>query len=325
MKKTISLLLALVMLLSLAACSSEPEKSGEELAFEAANALLESGDYEGAIAAFSQIGMYQQISAKIQEAQDLLDASNAGFLYGKWMDFSGNDFEMELREGGTGTIVQNDGTTLNMEYEYKDGAVYIQQPLSFTLEVTEVDGIIHLIGEGVGLNLVSEKDYETLGPKEVAITLENWDAYFDMIIDWHHSLTPFGDVDWQVHSCYLILKEEYRDKLPANAYEYEVDFQIEYDYAMYYVENHMTMDLVVTDRLFHPEWEWTHGTDTATGTVIGFAGANDHRAESDPLYNQCGTLITNAHGWSEDGEEYANAIMTRCDVTNVQGSLLLYP
>ena len=45
MKKTISLLLALVMLLSLAACSSEPEKSGEELAFEAANALLESGDY----------------------------------------------------------------------------------------------------------------------------------------------------------------------------------------------------------------------------------------------------------------------------------------
>ena len=71
------LLLSLVMCLTLAACASKEDK-----AFDEANALLEAGDYEGAIAAFSAIGRYQEISAKIAEATQLLDESNAGFLYG---------------------------------------------------------------------------------------------------------------------------------------------------------------------------------------------------------------------------------------------------
>ena len=72
MKKTLRMLLCLVMALvlciGLCACASEEDK-----AFEAANALLEAGDYDGAIAAFSAIGRYQEISAKIDRMELIVD------------------------------------------------------------------------------------------------------------------------------------------------------------------------------------------------------------------------------------------------------------
>ena len=46
--------------------------SAEERAFEEACALMEDGDYEAAIEAFADIGMYREISDKIEEAQELL-------------------------------------------------------------------------------------------------------------------------------------------------------------------------------------------------------------------------------------------------------------
>lgn len=324
MKKTISLLLALVMLLSLAACSSEPEKSGEELAFEAANALLESGDYEGAIAAFSQIGMYQQISAKIQEAQAALDAQSTAFLQGKWMNVTGWSCTLEFYPDGKGKMINSDDA-YNLEYSYSDGQVSVNQPLFFMLRVEEKDGIIHLISEGVEMDLVSEADYEKVGPQQVEITMDNWDTYFEMVQGWNHYMTPFGDVEWQNYGCALVLKPEYLDRMPGRYEDISVDFQIEYDYAMFYVENPMTLDILVTDRVYHPDWDWTNGTESGTGTVYGNINNYENLAESSLMYNQYGTFIPCDRGYTEDDGIYAYAIMTRADVTNVQGTLMLLP
>ena len=83
-KRFLTLILALVMCLAMTSCASEEDK-----AFEAADALLAAGDYEGAIAAFSSIGRYAEISEKIYEAEmlrieaeRLAGAANADPLYG---------------------------------------------------------------------------------------------------------------------------------------------------------------------------------------------------------------------------------------------------
>ena len=56
MKRLIALALILMMCLGMTACGA----SEDEKAFEEANALLDSGDYEGALEKFYSIGLYNQ-------------------------------------------------------------------------------------------------------------------------------------------------------------------------------------------------------------------------------------------------------------------------
>lgn len=95
MKRIVTLLLALLMVLSLCACGSsapvapaapaagdagsEKEAPSEEIAadpdaeaYKAALALMDEGKYEDAIAAFSAIEAYEDSAAKLQECRDKL-------------------------------------------------------------------------------------------------------------------------------------------------------------------------------------------------------------------------------------------------------------
>ena len=108
MKQTISLLLALALCLSLCACGeAAPQETTidpEVQAFQDAEALLEAGEYEAAIAAFSAIGNYQQIADKIAEAETLLDEQRNSFLYGNWKDLNSLT-EVSFDESGMGVFI----------------------------------------------------------------------------------------------------------------------------------------------------------------------------------------------------------------------------
>ena len=73
MKRILCIILSILMLLSLAACG-EPEPDPEQLAFEAACALLEEGKYQEAIAAFSRLESYRKVQEKIDAAEAGLEA-----------------------------------------------------------------------------------------------------------------------------------------------------------------------------------------------------------------------------------------------------------
>ena len=73
MKRILCIILSILMLLSLAACG-EPEPDPEQLAFEAACALLEEGKYREAIDAFSRLESYRKVQSKINEAEAALEA-----------------------------------------------------------------------------------------------------------------------------------------------------------------------------------------------------------------------------------------------------------
>ncbi len=207
MKKTIALILAMLVCLGGFACASE-----EDEAFNAACALLEAGDYDGAIAAFSSIGRYQEIAAKIAEAQSLKDAQNAGFLYGTWINLC-NDYMYTFAPGGEG---HSSGGN-DFLYTCEDGMVKITQPWMKDYEIVEINGIIHLQAEGY--DLIREADYAVAGPKTVEITMENWETYFEVreaIIA--QSLNAFGEFEMIEVGYGVFLRPEYEQRV-ANLYD----------------------------------------------------------------------------------------------------------
>lgn len=229
MKNTIrvlSLILALVLCLSLAACSSADDK-----AFEEADALLAAGDYDGAIAAFSAIGRYQEISAKIAEAEKLRDDANMGFLFGNWMDITCG-YTFTFNEDGTGVITYPDNVNsppTSISYTYSDGIVKLTSPYSWNMPVSEIDGVIHIISESPSYHLVPEANYPELGPYEVEISMDNWQEYFEIRRADDVSFNSFGEPENRAACHGLFLKDEYAQML-AQDYGESVDISVEVQY-----------------------------------------------------------------------------------------------
>ena len=133
--RILSVILALSLCVSMAACSSDDK------AFEEADALLTAGDYDGAIAAFSAIGRYEEISAKIAEAEKLRNEANMGFLFGTWKDLS-SDQTLTLREDSTYMLVAG-AETWTGTYTYENNVVTISQPIVLSFELVNDEDITH--------------------------------------------------------------------------------------------------------------------------------------------------------------------------------------
>jgi hypothetical protein len=242
MKRILCIILSILMLLSLAACG-EPEPDPEQLAFEAACALLEEGKYQEAIDAFSRLESYRKVQSKIYEAEAALEAQwlaseeaakqaeleKLGFLYGTtWHELGGtlevtfdalmDGFFGELRysyQRDRETVDENDGV-----WYFQDGNIWIghlpgldwegAEELGHKAKTEERDGITHLlIGD---LDFVRSEDYGAFAPVEIEITLDNWQEYFEIREGYKWEQDDFGvTVGLRIITA-IVLREEYRDR-----------------------------------------------------------------------------------------------------------------
>ena len=81
MKKVLLIISILFLSAILVACSSDSNAPSENDILEQANALMEEGKYEEAIALYQSIESYQIISSKITEAESLLSETSNNYLY----------------------------------------------------------------------------------------------------------------------------------------------------------------------------------------------------------------------------------------------------
>ncbi len=323
MKKIISLILALVMCLSLAACASEEDK-----AFEAANALLEAGDYDGAIAAFTAIGRYQEITDKIAQAKQMKSDAEMGFLYGMWMNTTSSE---HLIFGEDGIVIYGSNTeSYNWPYSMEEGVIRIDGMITIRLNVSETDGCTHLTGDN--FDFIREEDYAKFGPQPVEITMENWSEYFELRETPNVHINDFGEIVGRDHSYGIFLKDEYYNRLADNYEAVNVNFELTYDEACFKATdyNKETFDSAfIGDLTFEsckgPTWWEPESGQTTTATVYDQRTWEDTKYQQDPYYQKVAAQFYMSNGWSEDGNTLYYFGSINVQVSRVQGSLLLYP
>ena len=193
MKKAAMIALFLVLAVFLVACSNDSSASSETKLFEAANALMEEGKYEEAIAIYQSIESYQKISEKIAEAEShLLESAppestetetqpiesvppedpNA-FLYQKWIDLNdrlGRGYPQALTFLENGTVYDREGYNKDTEqilrYAWESGDITVinsHQVVVMRLHPEEIDGVTHLRGSynDYDFDFVPEVNYDS--------------------------------------------------------------------------------------------------------------------------------------------------------------------
>lgn len=322
MKKLLALLLALSMVLGLAACASQEDK-----AFEEANALLEAGDYDGAIAAFSAIGRYQEISAKIDEAIQLRNEVNAGFLIGTWKDIN-TETTITLSGEGKGNVSGEEGTD-SVTYTYTDGFVFIEGTNSYGLDVVETDGILHLT-DGFH-DLVAEANYAALAPVEIEITMENWEEYFELREANNVYINQFGDTESNLPGYGIFLKEELYDRVKNTYDAINVDFEITYDEVcckvLGYEKDAFDYNFVgdyTLEPCKAPSWWETESGCTVTASVYDNRDYPDG-SDADPYYQKIAAQFYFAGAFAEMGSTMYYNSFENVAVTRAQGSITLLP
>ena len=335
-KRFLTLILALVMCLAMTACASEEDK-----AFEAADALLAAGDYEGAIAAFSSIGRYAEISEKIYEAEmlrieaeRLAGAANAEPLYGNWIntkgDVVGTDITLAINPDGNCTLVWGE-TVTDSSYRCSDNLFTIDM-MVIDLKIEVIEGITHLIYDEYNMDFVSEADYPAFAPQDIEITLDNWQDYFEMKETKSIQVNAFGEVSYVQPAVGIFLKEEHYDRLLENYWDMELAFELTYDETPYKVLNCTPEDF---DYSFLGNYEMEPATNVPswwemqTGcTVIGNVYDNrnaDWLAEQSPFNGTFSAEIGMYGGGYGDNNAQYVSLWTNIQVSRVTGTLRLYP
>lgn len=334
-KRFLTLILALVMCLAMTSCASEEDK-----AFEAADALLAAGDYEGAIAAFSSIGRYAEISEKIYEAEmlrieaeRLAGAANAEPLYGNWIntkgDIVGTDITLAINPDGNCTLVWGE-TVTDSPYRCSDNLFTIDM-MVIDLKIEVIEGVTHLIYDEYNMDFVSEADYPAFAPQDIEITLDNWQDYFEMKEVNSIQVNAFGEVSNVQPAIGIFLKEEHYDRLLENYWDMEISFELLYDETPYKVLNctaeefdyNFTGNYEKEPATAPSWWEMQTGC-TAIGQVFDNRNA-DWIAEQSPFHNTFAAEIGIYGGGYSDGSTQYVTGWTNIQVNRVIGTLRLYP
>lgn len=344
--KKYAFLLVIAILLTMTGCASEDAK-----AMDSAAALLEAGDYAAAIEAYAAIGSYQDVSAqiaaaadaliaageyekamellssvngyqliadKMAEAEKLLQDQNASFLYGTWKNMY-SDAILTMNDDGTGTLTTDDNT-YDIRYTFEDGILTLDNPLTFSLTVSKENGFYHLINAVNNMNFVTAADYEEIGPKEVVITMENWEQYFELKHVQSLLYDEFGEPYAAAFNYAVYLKDEYTEKLAGGDNGlHDVNFKLEYDQNHRYITNITSEDYVLGDIQF------SHESQTITVTVHDYRNSNVSNRNV-ILNTVCGEFSL---GWVniDQGSEEAVAYlyMENGKIIAVQGSIMLFP
>jgi hypothetical protein len=174
MKKVLLIISILALSVVLVACAEKSNTSKDNDLFEQANALMEEGKYEEAIAIYESIESYQKVATKISEAEALLAESDSSddYLYTKWIDvinYPTNPIDTDpktLTFHDDGSVYERKGSTEYLHrFVWENGEIAIiasTQVVVLRLSVEESDGVMHLKGSygSIDYDFVPEKDYE---------------------------------------------------------------------------------------------------------------------------------------------------------------------
>jgi hypothetical protein len=309
------LTVVILVLFCLTGCAS-----AEERAFEEAGALMEDGDYEAAIEAFSEIGMYRKISRKIGEAQALLEEENTEFLYGEWADMHTGTVYI-FSEGGRGSLSTEAGDYTFL-YTSDGKTVEITVPMELWLMVDKEDGIPHLKDADGNFDLVPKNHYESQFSMEVEITMDNWQEYFVARRAQDVGVDEDGYVNHRETGYSFFLKEEYRSRLDLSC-DASVCFEIVFTYTPYIVEGRLDSDdytLIPTEM---PGGEDAFQDTLEASLYVLYRGWQDWRGPQSDFNNAFCAFIGDGMYYI-DGVPYLFAIED-AEVLDVHGTLILNP
>ena len=297
MKKAVALISAIVLCLSLCACGKADD-------YEIAVTLMDAGNYEEAIVAFTELGDYEDSAQKLEECENILAYNEADAL-----------FEAEAYEDALAIF-----TTLG---DYKDST-------SKKLECENAiayNEAVSLIGSGkyeearLIFETISEyKDVsDHLGRyKTIEITPENWSDYFEII------MVPYFDTFDRLEeiSYKFVFNNEYK-----NIVVYGSGFTIEIAYKGTGVTASVEYDKENDTFTFGPDlpgWGGGYGydyictftdTDFAKMAVSRGSIINDKQTRS-----TCSLVIDTIYH-----EETGNACSAiEHNIENIKGTIIIY-
>lgn len=312
MKRLIALALILVLCLGMTACGA----SEDEKAFEEANALLESGDYEGALEKFYSIGLYNQTAEKIYQIEEQLRTEKVAFLTGTWKDLQ-NDMTLTFGEKGKFTVTNPDGTVSDGEawYDAND-----QLYLFEAVEIREIDGVTHMTGEYN--DWVSEADYEVIGPRTVEITLDNWADYFEIRETDDLYRNAFGEIEWKGFGFGVFLKDDVASRLRDPYGSVNVSVKAAYDGVMYKATGTLEGGDFQKGEPGQPKWlkEETRREEA----VMDVWMVTGPEREGSGCYGCYCATFTGYNTIEEEGDTYI-IVFENPEILDITGTLTIFP
>lgn len=333
MKKTISLLLALVMCLSLCACGKNDAVKNVETLIDAIGEV--TLDSDAAIAAAEEA--YNALTAEdktavenyalLQSARESLDRELfRQSILGDWLTIDGS-MTFTFYENGECTISGAERGSYEVDRDTIKVTILGLQ-VQLVVEDDET-GIRHMKAEDLGIDCVQEDDFAAFQPEIINIATENWEEYFEIRQVRRAAKNAFGEYTEVTVYNGLFLKEAYLEKLASGEYPSNVSFEIQYDYNYReYVFDTETGNLTISDTIRFPAYGDTcttiaeardyRDTDTAAGQEY---------MENSPM-GQYAALVEVVTVRNDEGYYIHDVLVTNCsenmEVLRVTGTLYLY-
>lgn len=293
MKKLGLLILVLTMVVSLCACG----KAGD---YEAAIALMEAGNYTEAVAAFAELGDYEDSVQKLEECENILSYAEAVAL-----------FEEEQYEDALAIF-----TALGNYQDSVEKKLECEKALAYQ---NALDLIATGDYENAYTTLMSLEEYKDVPEllthfKEVEITPENWREYFVVVEEPEYTKNDFNE-NTNVNFAYCLLLNEEIEKCIYNPAESKVIFEFEYLTVLKDVPVSKTADEY---EIIQVPGNW--GTSTTwDGTLVW----EMEQSENEPIYHTA-YAAPPAFGPGQEAPQNGKMMVEEMDAVRAQGSIYIY-
>ena len=215
MKKTIALLLALVLCLSLCACGGSNELANTETNPQNHESASDDSGESTTTGSNNENNTTEATSAQIDYKTILM---NGGVFWG----YTNHSYMTAFREDGT-TLSPDGKWELNgniVKCTWDDGS-------TDTYEIKELNGVYYIVGERDTMYSDMQVSLREIPQKSIEITLDNWQEYFELGSDSYEVLDQFGEPTGETRtSHFLRLKDEYYRYLIENDSEVLLRFSI---------------------------------------------------------------------------------------------------
>ena len=235
MKKLLSLILVLTMALSLCACGKADD-------YESAIALMEAGNYEEAIVAFTELGDYKDSVQKLEECENALSYAEAVAL------FEAEQYEEAL---AIFTALGNYQDSIAKTKECENAIAYNEA-------LTLIDNELYFEAYDIFSTIATYKNvpeylnrYQT-----IEISIDNWFEFFEITEEYKYN--AFDEIEGYITSLQL------KDGYVMNEATTDIDIEYSYEeYWKYFKLDNETGDVVLGDIAY----EHIIGTSTASFAI----------------------------------------------------------